>query len=239
MASRASKFLIGLFVIIGSVMAAITIIWVGAADFFTKGSVYVTYFDESVQGLQVDSAVKYRGVDVGKVQSIKVAPDGRLIEVAMKVDLSTELQSHVEAQLRTAGITGIVFIELDQIRDSEKSSALEINFEPDYPVIPSRRSEISRFLEDTNEIMESIKAIDFKGLSDQLKETTLAVENFIGGRQTTGVMKNLESTTANIDRAMESFRLTMENLQSFSERINENPSELFLRRPPPPKKIME
>jgi len=239
MASRASKFLIGLFVIIGSVMAAITIIWVGAADFFTKGSVYVTYFDESVQGLQVDSAVKYRGVDVGKVQSIKVAPDGRLIEVAMKVDLSTELQSHVEAQLRTAGITGIVFIELDQIRDSEKSNALEINFEPDYPVIPSRRSEISRFLEDTNEIMESIKAIDFKGLSDQLKETTLAVENFIGGRQTTGVMKNLESTTANIDRAMESFRLTMENLQSFSERINENPSELFLRRPPPPKKIME
>jgi len=239
MASRASKFLIGLFVIIGSVMAAITIIWVGAADFFTKGSVYVTYFDESVQGLQVDSAVKYRGVDVGKVQSIKVAPDGRLIEVAMKVDLSTELQSRVEAQLRTAGITGIVFIELDQIRDSEKSSALEINFEPDYPVIPSRRSEISRFLEDTNEIMESIKAIDFKGLSDQLKETTLAVENFIGGRQTTGVMKNLESTTANIDRAMESFRLTMENLQSFSERINENPSELFLRRPPPPKKIME
>jgi len=239
MASRASKFLIGLFVIIGSVMAAITIIWVGAADFFTKGSVYVTYFDESVQGLQVDSAVKYRGVDVGKVQSIKVAPDGRLIEVAMKVDLSTELQSHVEAQLRTAGITGIVFIELDQIRDSEKSNALEINFEPDYPVIPSRRSEISRFLEDTNEIMESIKAIDFKGLSDQLKETTLAVENFIGGRQTTGVMKNLESTTANIDRAMESLRLTMENLQSFSERINENPSELFLRRPPPPKKIME
>ncbi|HQB92338.1 MAG TPA: MlaD family protein [Smithellaceae bacterium] len=239
MASRASKFLIGLFVIIGSVMAAITIIWVGAADFFTKGSVYVTYFDESVQGLQVDSAVKYRGVDVGKVQSIKVAPDGRLIEVVMKVDLSTELQSRVEAQLRTAGITGIVFIELDQIRDSEKSSALEINFEPDYPVIPSRRSEISRFLEDTNEIMESIKAIDFKGLSDQLKETTLAVENFIGGRQTTGVMKNLESTTANIDRAMESLRLTMENLQSFSERINENPSELFLRRPPPPKKIME
>ncbi|HPW22304.1 MAG TPA: MlaD family protein [Smithellaceae bacterium] len=239
MASRASKFLIGLFVIIGSVMAAITIIWVGAADFFTKGSVYVTYFDESVQGLQVDSAVKYRGVDVGKVQSIKVAPDGRLIEVAMKVDLSTELQSRVEAQLRTAGITGIVFIELDQIRDSEKSNALEINFEPDYPVIPSRRSEISRFLEDTNEIMESIKAIDFKGLSDQLKETTLAVENFIGGRQTTGVMKNLESTTANIDRAMESLRLTMENLQSFSERINENPSELFLRRPPPPKKIME
>lgn len=239
MASRASKFLIGLFVITGSVMAAVTIIWVGAADFFMKGSIYVTYFDESVQGLQADSAVKYRGVAVGKVKSIKVAPDDRLIEVTMKVDLSSDLQNQTEAQLRTAGITGIVFIELDQIRPGEKSTSPEINFKTNYPVIPSRRSEISSFLADTSEIMDNIKSVDFKGLSDQLKETTLAVEKFVGGKQTTSVMNNLESTTANIDKAMESLRITMENLQSFSESINENPSELFFKRPPPPKKIME
>ena len=87
--------------------------------------------------------------------------------------------------------------------------------------------------------MKSIKAVDFKALSDQLKDTTRAVEDFIGGKQTHSVMTNLESTTTNIDKAMESLRVTMENLQSFSESINENPSELFFRRPPPPKKIME
>ena len=70
MASRASKFLIGLFVITGTMIAVIIIIWVGAADFFMSGNTYVTYFDESVQGLQADSAVKYRGVEVGKVKSI-------------------------------------------------------------------------------------------------------------------------------------------------------------------------
>jgi len=87
--------------------------------------------------------------------------------------------------------------------------------------------------------MKSIKAVDFKGLSDQLKNTTLAVENFIEGKQTNSVMSNLESTTANIDKAMEGLRVTMENLQSFSESINENPSELFFKRPPPPRKPME
>ncbi|HDQ04922.1 MAG TPA: MCE family protein [Deltaproteobacteria bacterium] len=239
MASRTSKFLIGLFVMAGSFIVAVIIIWVGAADFFLKGSTYVTYFDESVQGLQADSAVKYRGVDVGKVRSIRVAPDDRLIEVTMKIDLSSDLQHQTEAQLRTAGITGIVFVELDRIRPDEKSTSPEITFKPSYPVIPSRRSEISRILAGTNEIMESIQAIDFEGLSEQLKNTTLAVENFIGGKQTHGVMTNLESTTANIDRAMEGLRVTMENLQSFSERIKENPSELFFNRPPPPKKIME
>jgi phospholipid/cholesterol/gamma-HCH transport system substrate-binding protein len=239
MAGRTSKFLIGIFVITGTVLAAVIIIWVGAADVFRKGSIYVTYFDESVQGLQADSIVKYRGVAVGKVKSIKVAPDDRLIEVVMKVDLSSDLQNHTEAQLRTTGITGIVFIELDQVRPGEKSSSPRINFQNSYPVIPSRRSEISRLLADTNEIMKSIKAVDFKGLSDQLKNTTLAVENFIDGKQTNSVMSNLESTTANIDKAMEGLRVTMENLQSFSESINENPSELFFKRPPPPRKPME
>ena len=50
--------------------------------YFQKGSVYVTYFDESVQGLQVDSIVKFRGVDIGTVRKIGVAPDQRLVEVS-------------------------------------------------------------------------------------------------------------------------------------------------------------
>jgi phospholipid/cholesterol/gamma-HCH transport system substrate-binding protein len=239
MASRATKFLIGLFVITGTMIAVIIIIWVGAADFFMSGSTYVTYFDESVQGLQADSAVKYRGVEVGKVKSINVAPDYRLIEVVMKVNLTEDLQSHTETQLRTAGITGIVFIELDQVKPGEKPSSPTIGFETKYPVIPSRRSDISRFLADTNEIMKNIKAIDFSGLSDQLKNTTKAVETFLAGKHTGNIMANLESTTVNIDKSMENLRVTMENLQSFSESINDNPSELFFKRPAPPKKNME
>jgi phospholipid/cholesterol/gamma-HCH transport system substrate-binding protein len=239
MASRASKFLLGLFVIVGTLIAVIIIIWIGAADFFMSGSTYVTYFDESVQGLQADSAVKYRGVEVGKVKSINVAPDYRLIEVVMKVKLAEDLQSHTETQLRTAGITGIVFIELDQVKPGEKSSSPTISFKTKYPIIPSRRSEISRILADTNEIMKNIKAVDFSGLADQLKNTTKAVETFLGGKHTNNIMANLESTTANIDKSMENLRVTMENLQAFSESINDNPSELFFKRPAPPKKIME
>ena len=239
MASRASKFLLGLFVIVGTLIAVIIIIWVGAADFFMSGSTYVTYFDESVQGLQADSAVKYRGVEVGKVKSINVAPDYRLIEVVMKVNLTEDLQSHAETQLRTAGITGIVFIELDQVKPGEKSSSPTIGFKTKYPVIPSRRSEISRILADTNEIMQNLKAVDFSGLVDQLKNTTKAAETFLGGKHTNNIMANLESTTANIDKSMENLRVTMENLQAFSESINNNPSELFFKRPAPPKKIME
>ena len=239
MSSRSSKFLIGLFVIIGVMMCVVIIIWVGAADLFMKGSTYVTYFDESVQGLQVDSAVKYRGVEIGKVDSIKVAPDYRLIEVAMKIDLSADLQYNTTTQLRTAGITGIVFVELDRLKKSDRTSSPIINFKTVYPVIPSRPSEISRFLSDANVIMQNIKEIDFKGISNQLKNTTKAIETFLAGKQTTNVMANIESTSANLDKSVENFRITSENLYKLSERLNNNPSELLFDRPVPQKKIME
>ena len=239
MSNRSSKFLIGLFVITAVMMCVVIIIWVGAADLFMKGSTYVTYFDESVQGLQEDSAVKYRGVEIGKVESIKVAPDYRLIEVAMKIDLSADLQHNTTAQLRTLGITGIVFIELDRLKKNDRVSSPIINFKTVHPVIPSRPSEISRFLSDTDALMQNMKEIDFKGISNQLKNTTKAIETFLAGKHTNNIMANMESTSANLDKTVESFRVTSENLQILSERLNSNPSELFFERPLPPKKIME
>ncbi|PKN84826.1 MAG: hypothetical protein CVU51_09805 [Deltaproteobacteria bacterium HGW-Deltaproteobacteria-1] len=138
MSTNSSKFLIGLFVIIGLMLLSATIIWVGASRILMKGSLYAVYFDESVQGLQVDSAIKYRGVEIGTVQSIGVAPDYRLIEVIMKIDLESNMEHQTIASLKTAGITGIVFIELDRIAEGELSGSPKLSFKSDYPVIPSR-----------------------------------------------------------------------------------------------------
>lgn len=201
MSGRSSKFLIGLFVIAGLLIGAVVIIWVSAADLFMKGSTYVAYFDESVQGLQTDSAVKYRGVEIGKVESIKVAPDYRLIEVVMKINLSGDLQKQTFAQLRTAGITGIVFVELDRIKPGDVLDFQTVKFKTSYPIIPSRRSEISRFWAETNKIMQQIKEIDFKGISDQLKSTTKSIETFLAGDRTNRIMNNLEAMSANLDKS--------------------------------------
>ncbi|MBP1711321.1 MAG: Mammalian cell entry related domain protein [Deltaproteobacteria bacterium] len=202
MTTNSSKFLIGIFVIIGMLLLSATIIWVGASRILMKGVLYAVYFDESVQGLQVDSAIKYRGVEIGTVQSIEVAPDQRLIEVIMKIDLESNMEHQIIASLKTAGITGIVFIELDRIAEGELSNSPKLHFKPDYPVIPSRKSEISRFLADTSVIMQNIKDIDFKGISGSLKNTALAIENFVSGKRINNIMANLESTSANLDKTI-------------------------------------
>ncbi|MDD2338027.1 MAG: MlaD family protein [Geobacteraceae bacterium] len=202
MSGKTSKFLIGLFVMGGTIIGAGIIVWIGASKYFQKGATYVTFFDESVQGLQLDSSVKYRGVDVGRVERIRVAPDYKLVEVVMKVELEGDLQQNTVAQLKTAGITGIVFIELDRKKPGDPDFAPNIDFAAEYPIIPSRPSELRQLLSGVDEVLQNIKKIDFEGLSDQFKSVGKATENLLAGKQLKNIMTNLESTSAKMERVV-------------------------------------
>ena len=81
MASQKTKFALGLFVTCGIGMVFLAVIWLGMSRYFKNGRYYATYFNESVQGFNVDSPVKYRGVSIGRVERIVVAPDANLIQV--------------------------------------------------------------------------------------------------------------------------------------------------------------
>lgn len=202
MSAKTSKFFIGLFVLVGILIGVGLIVWIGASKYFQKGSTYVTFFDESVQGLQMDSSVKYRGVDVGRVERIRVAPDYKLVEVVMKVALEGDLQQNTVSQLKTAGITGIVFIELDRKKPEDPDRSPHIDFAAEYPIIPSRPSELRQILSGVDEVLHNIKEIDFKGLSDQFKSAGKATENLLSGKKMNNIMTNLESMSAGINRAV-------------------------------------
>jgi phospholipid/cholesterol/gamma-HCH transport system substrate-binding protein len=202
MPGKTSKFLIGLFVMGGIIIGAGIIVWIGASKYFQKGATYVTFFDESVQGLQMDSSVKYRGVDVGRVERIRVAPDYKLVEVVMKVELEGDLQQNTVARLKTAGITGIVFIELDRTKPEDPDFSPQIDFAAEYPIIPSRPSELRQLLSGVDEVLNNIKEIDFKGLSDQFKSVGKATEDLLAGKKMNSIMTNLESTSASTERAV-------------------------------------
>jgi len=80
------------------------------------------------------------------------------------------------------------------------SASPKIDFDSRYPVIPSRKSGIGRFLDEAGTIMQNVKSIDIKGISDQLKNTSRAIENFIGGKRTNNIMNHLESASNNLDQ---------------------------------------
>ncbi len=120
---------LGLFVMGGMAVALGTVIFLGASSLRKQSVSYVTYFDESVQGLEVGSQVKFRGLTVGRVARIDIAPDQR--HVAVTCALSTEdlhdfgladgkgtstrlpIPPDLRVQLVSQGITGLKFLQID------------------------------------------------------------------------------------------------------------------------------
>jgi len=198
MARKTSKFLVGLFVIMGSLITAVAIIWIGATQYFQVGKHYVTYFDESVQGLQKDSEVKYRGVTIGRVEDVRIAPDYRLIAVIMNINLKEEPAKNLVTQLQLTGITGLMFVNLDIRRPGDLELSPKIDFASEYPVIPSKPSDIKRLLGSAEEIVNKIKELDLKAISEQVKDTVGAIEKFVESKELKGIMANVEAATANL-----------------------------------------
>ncbi|MCX5893022.1 MAG: MlaD family protein [Deltaproteobacteria bacterium] len=199
MAGKTSKFMVGLFVSLGIVITVVAIIWVGATKYFEKGNRYVTYFNESVQGLQKDSIVKYRGVEVGRVEQINVAPDNHLISVVMKINLrDNNLSQTTIAQLKMAGITGMVFIDLDRQKAGELDLSPKVTFPSEYPIIPSHPSEIAKIMTGLNSVVEKFNQLDTQAVFKQFKSTAAEIEIFFKGKDMELIMANVKALTGNL-----------------------------------------
>src|SRR6478736_5535681 len=70
MAFKANYFKLGLFVIGAIVAGAIVLVVIGSGRWFQPKLTIETYFNESVQGLDIGSKLKYRGVAIGEVTKI-------------------------------------------------------------------------------------------------------------------------------------------------------------------------
>ena len=199
MSTHASNFKVGLFVILGLALGIGAIAWLGASQYLKGAEKYVTFFNESVQGLQTDSTVRYRGVEVGRVKAIRVAPDTRLIEVMMEIQFQGDLSKELVAQLSTAGITGITFIELDRKKPGEKDLSPKIDFVAEYPIIPSRPSELQRIVSTLDNVMQQVQTINFKQMGQRLDKTLQGVEKLFTDQRLQVTLERVADASVKVD----------------------------------------
>jgi phospholipid/cholesterol/gamma-HCH transport system substrate-binding protein len=203
MASQKVKFTVGLFVFSGIVIAVLAFIWLGMSRFLEKGQYYAIYFDESVQGLDIDAPVKYRGVTAGRVVKIDVAPDSRLIQVIAKMEKGHKLETDIVAQLSVVGITGSMFIELDLKGKDEPDKSPQLSFTPEYPVFASKPSNISEILAGIDDFLVQIRAIDLDGISGRIKVTLDNFNKVMADANIKGLSGKLESSLDDINAIVE------------------------------------
>lgn len=202
MANRRTKFFVGLFMAVGITIALVAIIWLGMSKFLENGNYYAIYFDESVQGLSVDSPVKYRGVAIGRVEQIRVAADSRLIEVVIIIESGLKLENDMVAQLKVVGITGSMFIEIDRVNDGLLFGSPELKFPTEYQVLASRPSEISELFKGIDEIVQKINTLDIAGISDRIKTTLDQFSKTLSDADLAAISGNMKKVLEDIDKTV-------------------------------------
>ncbi len=89
-------------------------LWLASgAAFQKKYDLYLAIEDESVAGLNLNAPVKYSGVDVGKVQEIRLDPGNpERVNLVFAIERGTPIKEDTVAVLKTQGLTGIAYVEL-------------------------------------------------------------------------------------------------------------------------------
>ena len=104
-----------------------------------KYDYYLAIVQESVAGLNLNAPVKYNGVDVGKVKSIQLDPGNpELVRLIFAIERGTPIKVDTVAVLKTQGLTGIAYVELDG--GARNAAPLLATGEDRYPVIQTKPS---------------------------------------------------------------------------------------------------
>jgi len=225
-ATEARKAQVGLFVIGALVLAVVAAIWLGASRYFADEVPMVTYFSESVQGLEPGSAVKYRGVPAGRVDEIRIAPDGELIEVVMSVKSGVVqyllFDTTLRAQLQLSGITGLRYVEIDRHSGDALDKAPELSFKAPYTIVRSTPSSFAAIQEALEEIYDKVMSVDLAGISSDMRTTLQAADQILRDDR-------LQATLSNLAEVSESAGRVTRNVEKITDGVELAPVVQDLR----------
>jgi phospholipid/cholesterol/gamma-HCH transport system substrate-binding protein len=159
MESDRHYFIEGVFVIVFSVAIAFLFVWLAKTG--NKDDVlYRVRFAESVSGLSLGDPVKFLGVDIGTVKTMKIDPlDPNKVQVDISLRKDAPVKTDTRATLKLKGITGVFFIELSG--GSAKAQTLVASTpQGQVPEIPAVKSSLNTLMDEMPKVMKKFSAIE-------------------------------------------------------------------------------
>lgn len=192
MDTRINFLKIGLFVSLLSTLLIFSIFWLGKFGLESKKyDTYFTFFDDSINGLNIGSSIKYKGLDIGVVKNISINPkNSEEIKIELEIQKGTPIKHDNYAILGSLGITGLKYIELKG--GSSESPLLEDNKFGE-KVIESKKSTLSNIVTSTEDVMREVLII-LKSF-----EKVLNQENISNFAQ---LLENSEKSMANFNELL-------------------------------------
>ena len=237
MSNHANYAKIGFTVILGIVATVAVLIYLGGAvgddDIF-----YVeTYYDTSVSGLSVGSAVNFRGVKVGEVKEISFVgakyegvpwADAQRIYIRMALfskslgpDARNKTEESVKRGMRAtvtaSGVTGLSRVELDTQRGRPQPAPL--HWKPENMYVPSYPSLLDSFSDSATKVMNEINRMDIASAWSNVSAT---VES--AAQATEGIRTIIDSAREGVGRIVDEAAEAATSLRAMAEELRRNPS---------------
>lgn len=236
--SKTGYFRIGVFVITATLLGAAGIIVFGAGALKEKGILVETYLDESVQGLAVGSPVKYRGVQVGKVDSIDFVylnyaegntelydKYGKWVIVRMsiypktfndknsrssdpRVTIQKQVDMGMRARIASQGITGVSYLEVDYL-DPARNPVFKPEWTPANLYLPSAPSTAARLTNSAETVVNSFADARVDVLAKDVDK--------LANELTKAIEEDVRPALANINAALKDLGPSFKNIAAASE----------------------
>ncbi len=157
MESRVNYALVGFFVLIFGIAGVFIVIWlIGTGNVNKNYKRYIILTTSNVSGLHIDSPVRYKGLDVGKVYDIKIdKKNPEYIKIYIEVEKNLPINENTVARITSNGLTGISYVDLSYTKHP-KEPLIKFEKEP-YPVIPTVPTTLQRISEALPKALTSLK----------------------------------------------------------------------------------
>ena len=167
MSKKANPAAVGIFVIVGIILATVGLVVLGSGNLFKESQKYVLYFDGNLDGLDVGAPVTFKGVKIGQVTDISLVYDPESQDITMPVSVeimkdtfSTEntsntdnaMKVHIERGLRArletqSMVTGKLKVALDHYPKTEAVYCSENNEICEIPTVPGALDSLTQRIE--------------------------------------------------------------------------------------------
>lgn len=221
MKNKISPAAIGMFVMAASIIAVAAVMVFGAAKFFSRTENFISFFSESVNGLDVGAPLKYKGVKIGKVEGIFISSSKNIKESSVSVvysididqlrrktgtdfkDYSDWMDEQIAEGLRAklnyqSIVTGMLYIELDFIADKGEKYDLKYG-DTRFKEIPAAKSGLSELAKGFEKTMADVAKIDFAGIGQNVHSAIVKVNEKLDAIDAKAISDNAVSALKGVD----------------------------------------
>jgi ABC-type transporter Mla subunit MlaD len=198
MGKKISRFKVGLFILICTGIGVGALIWIGVGHFWQPTKTYVTFFDQTIEGLHPGANVDYRGVQVGRVSTIGLALDGKLIRVVMQLNPLFKITDSMAVELKPKGFAGGDYLAITKAPPNIKDLTPAVTFPVKYPIIPSRGGELAEVEQALENVYQKFQSTDFEGLVEGWKKTAENVNAILTDPSVKETLHNVKEVSSDL-----------------------------------------